>query len=72
MKMLQSTVGVVNWLVFVSDQHTSIAKSIVMVFHNAFHALCIHFSMHLKTKFDNNNVYANFILVANTCRESIF
>lgn len=54
---------VVNGLVFISDCHKSIAKSIAQVFLDNFHALCIHhMSLNLTTKFNNNNMCANFML----------
>lgn len=67
------TIGTVNGLVFVSDRHKSIVKSIALVFPDNFHALCIHhLSLNLTMKFNNDNVCANFMLAAKACSESVF
>lgn len=69
MRRLETAIVVANGLVFVSDCHKSFAKSIVLVFPDNFHTLCIHhLSLNLTTKFNNDNVRANFMLAMKACR----
>lgn len=73
LRRLDTTIGHVNGLVFVSDRRKSIVKSIMLVYLDNFHAMCIHhLSMNLMTKFFNNDVCMNFMLAVKAYQESIF
>lgn len=71
--MLKRCIGEVGGLLFVSDQHVSITKSVREVFPVAAHSICMHhFSMNLNDKFKNDDMHAIFILAVKGFRKSEF
>ncbi|XP_022155477.1 uncharacterized protein LOC111022608 [Momordica charantia] len=62
---LKHFIGEVDGLLFVSDRHVSITKSIREVFLEAVHGICMHhLSMNMKDKFKNDDMQGMFILAA--------
>lgn len=71
MERINHSIGVVDELIFVSDRHTSIAKSIRMMFLATIRSL--HTStVNMKEKFKNEDMHHLFIGAAKTFCECEF
>ncbi|XP_022156834.1 uncharacterized protein LOC111023667 [Momordica charantia] len=73
LNMVKTCIGKVDGLLFVSDRHVCITKSIRQVFPQVAHRICMqHLSTNLKDKFKDDVMQEMFILAVKACRKSEF